>query len=230
MFTPKFIKNLFFDKGRLRALGRSFDPTRVFAKQGDLDGSCAIYSLMMMLIFHQKLDWEDLVDGERAKENEFVDRIQRQFLYDFKGLCFGGHIMDELSGNLNLCFGEKLTEVFTTMPRKYNSVSRRELHLKIRAQLDARKPVMLGFWGAKGNGHAVVAIGYQKLRNQLLLFCLDPGRPLPFVQIWNNVIGLDYLSCNDDALTDINHYAEEEVCVANIMIMNDNPPELDCPF
>ena len=50
MFTAKFIKNIIFDGERLRAIGRSGRPTRVFAEQGDLDGSCAVYSLLMMLI------------------------------------------------------------------------------------------------------------------------------------------------------------------------------------
>ena len=45
MFTPKFIKNIVFDGRKLRALGRSGSPTRVLAVQGDLDGSCTIYSL-----------------------------------------------------------------------------------------------------------------------------------------------------------------------------------------
>ncbi|MBR5053728.1 MAG: hypothetical protein IKW91_10960 [Bacteroidaceae bacterium] len=218
------------EEGKLRAIGRSGKSTRVFAKQGDLDGSCAIYSLMMMLIFHKKLDWEDLVDIERAEENDFVYIIQIQFLYDFNGICLGGHVMDDLSDKLNECYERKLSEVFTTHKGKYNSVSRRYLHLKIKAQLDARKPVMLGYWGETEKGHAVVAIGYQKVRNKLLLFCLDPARPLSFVQIWNNVIGLDYLSCDSNALTDINHYEGKKVCVTKIMIINDNPPELDCPF
>ena len=69
MFTAKFIKNIIFDGVKLRAIGRSGSPTRVLAVQGDLDGSCSVYCLMMMLIFHQKLDWEDLSDKERAKEN-----------------------------------------------------------------------------------------------------------------------------------------------------------------
>ncbi len=68
MFTAKFIKNIFLEAESIKAIGRSGKKTRVFAKQGDLDGSCTIYSLMMMLIFHQKLDWEDLIDGERAKD------------------------------------------------------------------------------------------------------------------------------------------------------------------
>ena len=173
MFTAKFIKNIFLEPEGLRAIGRSGKMTRVFAKQGDLDGSCSIYSLMMMLIFHQKLDWEDLIDGERAKENEFVDKIQSHFLYGLNGLCLGGDVMEELSNDSNSFFGKKLLEV---------------------------------------------------------LFCLDPGRPLSSVQVWNNVIGIDYLSCNDDAISDINYFTEKEVCVAKILIMNDNPPEFDCPF
>lgn len=230
MFTPKFIKNIVFDGRKLRALGRSDSPTRVFAEQGDLDGSCTIYCLMMMLIFHRQLDWEDLTDGERAKGNDFVDSIQCEFLYDLNGLCLGGQVMDEVSDDLNQFLGKKLSEVFTTVPERYNSVSRRELHLKIRAQLDARKPVMLGFWGTTGRGHCVVAIGYKKEGHLLHLFCLDPGRRLSVMQVWNNVIDLDYLSDDDDAITDFNHYAEKEVSVARILIMNDNPPELDYPF
>ncbi len=230
MFTAKFIKNIFLEAEGLRAIGRSGKLTRVFSKQGDLDGSCTVYSLMMMLIFHKFLDWDDLVDGERAKENEFVGYIQYQFLYGLNGLCLGGDVMDDLSNDLNLFFGKKLSEVFTTVPKEYNSVSRQELHLKIRAQLDARKPVMLGFWGTTGRGHCVVAVGYKKEGSLLHLFCLDPGRPLSSMQVWNNVIGIDYLSCNDDAITDINYFAEKKVCVAKILIMNDNPPELDCPF
>ena len=43
MFTAKFIKNVFLEAEGLRAIGRSGKLTRVFAKQGDLDGSCTVY-------------------------------------------------------------------------------------------------------------------------------------------------------------------------------------------
>ena len=84
MFTAKFIKNIYFNGETVRALGRSGSPTRVFAVQGDLDGSCAVYSLMMMLIFHQKLNWEDLIKRDRGKDNAFVDNIQRIFLHNHR--------------------------------------------------------------------------------------------------------------------------------------------------
>lgn len=224
MFTPKFIKNIIFNGNTIRAIGRSGSPTRIFATQGDLDSSCAIYSLMMMLILHQKLDWEDLIDRERGKDNSFVYSIQREFLYGLRGSCKGGHMINDLSDKLNQCTGMNISEAFTIFPNKTNSVSRRELHQIIRAQLDARKPVLLGFQREEGMGHALVAIGYRRERgNRLRLFCLDPLRKIPFMSVWNNVVDLDYYSNDDMAITDYNFYEEEKVCVTKIMIIYDDP-------
>lgn len=228
MFTPKFIKNIDFNGITVCALGRSGTPTRVFAEQGELDGSCAVYSLMMMLIFHQKLDWEDLVDRERAKENAFVDSIQRQFLYGLHGLYRGGHTLKSLSNRLNQCLGTNLSETYTTREGKEHYISRRRLHLKIRAQLDTNKPVLLGFHGEGGKGHALVAIGYRwESKHRLRLFCLDPGHGLSRLSLWNNVIDLDYRSCIDWEYSDFIYYQKTEVCVDNILLIND---EIYCPF
>lgn len=231
MFTAKYINNIIFDGKGLRAIGPRGNLTRVFAQQGDLDGSCLIYCLMMMLIFHKKLDWEDLTNDERIEGNEFVDRIQHHFLQRLNGLHKGGTDMDDLSEKVNLCFGENLSEVFSTIQGSLHTVTRRELHQKIRAQLDARKPVLLGFHRKSGMGHSVVAVGYRKEAwNRLRLFCLDPGHRLLFMQIWNNVIDLDYLSNDDAAITDVNHYEENEVCITSVLIINENPVEMDWPF
>lgn len=231
MFTAKFIKNIVFDGEHIRAYGRSGNLTKVFVRQGDLDGACAIYSLMMMLIFHQKLDWDDLSDSERANGNWFVDRIQQQFLHRFKGLCLGGHVIRTLSNKLNQCYGANLSEAFTLRPRTSQSVNRQELHLKIKKQLDARKPVLIGFSRKSESGHALVAVGYRReARNRLRLFCLDPARILPYMHIWNNVIDLDYLSNDNYAITDINYFEEEKVMVRDFLIIHDTPQKNDCPF
>ena len=231
MFTVKFINNFFFDGKGLRAIGSRGNLTRVFAQQGDLDGSCSVYCLMMMLIFHKKLDWEDLTNNERAEGNLFVDRTQHHFLQRLNGLCSGGLAIDDLSEKLNLCFEENLSEVFSTMQGSFHSVTRRELHLKIRAQLDARKPVLLGLHRKSGAGHSVVAVGYRREAwNRLRLFCLDPGHKLLFMQVWNNVIDLDYLSNDDAAMTDVNHYEENVVCVTSALIINEIPVKLELPF
>ena len=184
----------------------------------------------MMLIFHKKLDWEDLNDSERANGNWFVYRIQQQFLHRFRSLCLGGYVIRNLSNKLNLCLGANLSEAFTLIPGTSQSANRQELHKKIKVQLDAGKPVLIGFFRKSGTGHALVAVGYRReARNRLRLFCLDPAYRLPYMQVWNNVIDLDYLSKDDSALTDINYFEGKKVIVRDLLIIHDNPPELDCP-
>lgn len=232
MFTAKFIKNIFLDKECIKAIGRSGKLTRVFAQQGDLDGSCGIYSLMMMLIFHQKLDWEDLIDNERAKDCEFVDNIQRYFLYGLNGLCYGGDKLQNISDRVNQCYCGYLSEVFTTESDSLNTIGRRTLHLLIEKYLYERKPVMIGYSKPSGPGHALVAIAYRReAKNRLRLFCLDPSHRLPFMQLWNTVIDLDYLSDVDDDFTDTNCYADKKVCVHSFLVINEFAPSaVDCPF
>jgi hypothetical protein len=232
MFTAKFIKNFFLEEDAIKAIGRSGKKTRVFAKQGDLDGSCTIYSLMMMLIFHQKLDWEDLIDGERAKDFEFVSRIQHEFLHGLNGLCTNGYKLREISDRANKCFGSKMCEAYTTEPGTPNTVSRSTLQEMIRMYLDDRQPVMIGYSKPSGPGHALVAVAYRREAwNRLRLFCLDPSHGVPFMHPWNTVIDLDYRSSDDDDFTDTNYWTEKKVCVNDfLVIIDDLPVESECPF
>ena len=231
MFTAKFIKNIFLEAESIKAIGRSGKKTRVFAKQGDLDGSCTIYSLMMMLIFHQKLDWEDLIDGERAKDFEFVSRIQHEFLHGLNGLCTSGYKLREISDRVNKCFGSKICETYTTEPDTPNTVSRSILQEMIRMYLDDRQPVMIGYSKPSGPGHALVAVAYRREAwNRLRLFCLDPSHGVPFMHPWNTIIDLDYRSSDDDDFTDTNYWTEKKVCVNDFLVIVDLPAETSCPF
>ena len=232
MFTAKFIKNIFLEAESIKAIGRSGKKTRVFAKQGDLDGSCTIYSLMMMLIFHQKLDWEDLIDGERAKDFEFVSRIQHEFLHGLNGLCTSGYKLREISDRVNKCFGSKICETYTTEPDTPNTVSRSILQEMIKMYLDDRQPVMIGYSKPSGPGHALVAVAYRREAwNRLRLFCLDPSHGVPFMHPWNTVIDLDFRSTDDDDFTDTNYWTEKKVCVNDfLVIVDDLPAECECPF
>lgn len=231
MFTAKFIKNIFLEAESIKAIGRSGKKTRVFAKQGDLDGSCTIYSLMMMLIFHQKLDWENLIDGERAKDFEFVSRIQHEFLHGLNGLCTRGYKLREISDRANKCFGSKICETYTTEPDTPNTVSRSILQEMIRMYLDDRQPVMIGYSKPSGPGHALVAVAYRREAwNRLRLFCLDPSHGVPFMHPWNTIIDLDYRSSGDDDFTDTNYWTEKKVCVNDFLVVVDLPAETSCPF
>ena len=222
MFKAKFIDNLYYDGVYIRAKEKDGDLCKVFLKQGQLDGACVIYSLMMMLIFQQKLNRKDLRGKAIDSKDYFVKSIQRHFLnYGLKGGSRGGHYMGDVSKKLNLCLKSNLSEYYTIRKRTWNTVTRQELHKKIRAQLDLGKPVMIGHRGAKGAGHAVVAIGYQmEGRKKMRLFCLDPSGNSPYMQLWNNVIDVIYLN-DEDKLTDLDYYFGDLITVDEILIIND---------
>ena len=186
----------------------------------------------MMLIFHQKLDWEDLIDGERAKDCEYVGRIQHEFLHSFNGLCSDGYKLQEISERANKCFGSKMCEAYTTEPGTPNTVSRSILQEMIRMYLDDRQPVMIGYSKPSGPGHTLVAVAYRREAwNRLRLFCLDPSHGVPFMHPWNTIIDLDYRSSDDDDFTDTNYWTEKKVCVNDfLVIVNDLPVESECPF
>ena len=222
MFTGKFIDNLYYDGVTIRAKGKNGNLCKVFLKQGQLDGACVIYSLMMMLIFQQKLNREDLREKARYSKDDFAKSIQKRFLnYGLKGGTRRGHIMSDVSKKLNLCLKSNLSEHYTIRKHTWNTVSRQELHKKIRAQLDKRKPVMIGSHGVKGPGHAIVAIGYKmEGRKKMRLFCLDPSSFVPYMQLWNNVIDVDYLY-DEDKLTDCDYHFNDLIMVDEILIIND---------
>lgn len=224
MFIGKFIDNLYYNGVNIRAKGKSGELCKVFAKQGQLDGACVIYSLMMMLIFQQKLDWEDLREKARYSKDVFAKSIQKQFLnYGLKGGTRRGHDMCDVSKKLNICLNENLSEFYTSDKRNRHRVSRHELYKKIKDQLDWGKPVMIGSHGKKGPGHAVVAIGYTwEQPDKMRLFCLDPSSFIPYMQLWNNVIDVDYLA-EDDSLTDYDYHFEDKIIVDRILIINDPP-------
>lgn len=230
MFTAKFIDNLYYNGVNIRAKGKSGELCKVFAKQGQLDGACVIYSLMMMLIFQQKLDWDDLRQKARNSNDAFVESIQRKFLkYGLKGGPRCGHNMCDVSKKLNICLNESLSEFYTSDKRTRHTISRHELYEKIKVQLDRGKPVMIGSHGEKGPGHAVVAIGYSReYPKKMRLYCLDPSSFIPYMQLWNNVIDVDYLAEND-SLTDYDYHFEDKIIVSRILIIND-PPQPVLPF
>ena len=61
MARINIIDNVVIKDGRLRVISSLGREKRVFLKQGNLEGECAVYSLMMMLIVHNIIDEYDLI-------------------------------------------------------------------------------------------------------------------------------------------------------------------------
>lgn len=185
-----FIKNLHFD-GELwcNSFGKAAKP---FMRQGELDSACAVYSLMMMLVLHEKVKPTDLTKQECTPGRTSVRRLQDQFLYGLPGLYRGGYDFKTLRDELHSCFKSRATATsYCTYKKRDDYVTKDELNKLIMETIDKGYPVEVGYT-VKGPrcGHAMVAIGYQLYKDRMLLFCLDPGFDLPRTAFWNSILDI----------------------------------------
>ena len=80
MTKINIIDNVAIKDGRLRVINSLGREIRVFLEQGNLEGECAVYSLMMMLIVHKIIDDIDLrMNNSRVSAN--VKQLRKLFLY-----------------------------------------------------------------------------------------------------------------------------------------------------
>lgn len=186
-----FIKNLYFNTElRCGSFGKGAKP---FMRQGDLDGACAVYSLMMMLVLHQKVRRSELENRESTPGYTSVKRLQDQFLSGLIGLYRGGYDFQTLRDELHSCFRSKATAtVYTTDKDIEGHVTKDELNRIIMKTIDAGNPVEIGFvYKGLSGGHAVVAIGYQLFKGRMMLYCFDPSFEMHYTSFWNSVIDIE---------------------------------------
>ena len=209
------IDNIFIEKGILHTYGRDGKFTKVFLRQGNLEGRCAVYSLMMLLMF-----------------SEYVKKLKRRFKYSTTR----GYSLKELRSKLLNSFNNKIP-VAVCVLRNRDRDNLKKLHDMIIEQLDKGYPLQIGLWDPqRKEGHSVVVIGYSQFDLATLrLYCLDSAWPLHCASLWNNVIDVNTYYDDVDKL-DYNHMANEKILVDSILFINDEdwldyliffPEELD---
>lgn len=226
MYNIKLINNIVFDGEIVGAIGRLGDPTDVFLRQGTLDGACAVYSMMMMLMFHGMISREDIMYKTCRKDPPYIKRLKELFVKGIRGYYLGGYTFMELKDSLQKIMPQSISvEVDITEAIKGYNMKAEELHMNIKEHLDKGWPVQVGFNKEEGGGHAVVAIGYTICYENLRLYCLDPARNLPLKNMWNNVIDLntDY---NESERWDNNHLSRMNVEVDQALMIKE-PKNID---
>lgn len=154
----------------------------VFLRQGDLDGACAVYSMLMCLMMEKAVTRKEIsLSNESPDGRESIGRLIKTFMTS-QGLLRKGYELNDLAVDLQHAYKRKITTEYFSKDNGDNLLQ------EILAALDAEKPVELGYMYRRSGGHAVVAIGYKKENDSTLLFCLDPGHPLYDGMYWNNVL------------------------------------------
>lgn len=154
-------------------------------RQGDLDGACGVYSMMMCLIIEKIIKREVVTNvSPSLKRNTSDGRLVRSFLEN-QGMIVDGYHLEPLCNDLQNAFKKKVDANY------YDDDNILEVIIK---QLDENHPVELEFSRIKTFGHFVVAIGYMVENKYMDLYCLDPGYSLEKGQMWNNVLRIDTTS------------------------------------
>ena len=164
---------------------RTFHMQKVHLHQGELDGACAVYSMMMCLII-EKITSRSMLKNppEKLKRSTADGRLVRFFLEN-QGMVVNGYLIKKLHEDLKSAYNKKVNSYY------YSSDDTNVVDEIIRC-LDENHPVEIGFNYMVGmGGHAVVAIGYRISKKSISLFCVDPSYPMDKCQMWNNVLEID---------------------------------------
>ncbi len=164
---------------------RTYHTQKVHLRQGELDGACAVYSMMMCLII-EKITSRHMLKNppEDLKRSTSDGRLVRFFLEN-QGMVVNGYWIKKLHEDLKSAYKKKVQSYY------FSSDDTNVVNEIIRC-LDENHPVEIGFnYMAGMNGHAVVAIGYKSDKNIISLFCVDPSYPMDECQMWNNVLEID---------------------------------------
>lgn len=152
---------------------------KLHKQQGDLDGACAIYSLVMAMLCKGLL-----TDDETQVYNRPDRRTDKgKFLYQFfneRGMIREGYSYVTLAREINeSSFGVKATR---KNPRTNNG--RVEL---ISDYIYDNIPVIISVVFENKTAHALLAVGIEVDSNEEItkIYCLDPGYPSPRYSSWN---------------------------------------------
>lgn len=182
------INKLFLEHGILCAKGENNRIQPVHLRQGDMDGACAIYSLMMGMITSgiiNRKDAEGLYQNLDGRSS--LAKLLKQLTLEGKkeGLVREGLYLSSVHEVASHTFTSKMRTSYSDV---INNIE------YIRQNLDGDNPVIIGGSYRGKGGHALLAVGYEA-ENEIVtkLFCLDPGYQLPECCYWNSVI---YINAN----------------------------------
>jgi hypothetical protein len=155
----------------------------IHLRQGDMDGACGPYALMMSLIINEVIVRNDAVSLGKIDGRTRLGKFKNNLLL-FGSLCHEGTFAEDLEW-LTDCFKNKaVAETHEQLPTK-------QLAATIKEYIDQETSVILGVKWQGGGGHWVVVVGYETIGDQLTkLLVLDPGDPPSRINSWNAVIDL----------------------------------------
>lgn len=161
---------------------RQYFPTHL--KQGDLDGACAVYSLMMYLLILNVVTRRQLMDLDGTLKKKDSVRNLFKALFENRGLVRDGFFYRNLQPIIN----RHISDIATA--KAYEDLDDDEILKSIKNYIDGESPMMISV-EFRGGAHAMLVVGYEADDAGIFnIFCLDPGYDCAPTSYWNAVIAL----------------------------------------
>lgn len=174
MATIQIIDNIRLSWKGLQTKDSNNQWGNVHKQQGDLDGACSIYSLVMAMLCQKMITEEDI----QILKSPDRRTPKGKFLYE-QGLVHDGYNYTALAREIN----EQPFEIIATHKRPRSNANRIEL---IEQFISQNIPVIIST-DFNGGTHALLAIGIKTNEHDIItkIFCFDPGASAPKVSQWN---------------------------------------------
>ena len=153
-------------------------------RQGDLDGACAVYSLMMDLLYEGVISKDDISISSPTDKRTMKGKMLHHFLED-QGLIRDGYSFKSLRQELLDYFHNKDIEVTRRDPKDQDKIIQ-----GIDDLISEDTPVIISIVFDEEGSHAMLAIGTEtdSAGNINKIFCLDTDAEVKTYSYWNSVI------------------------------------------
>ena len=179
MATIQIIGNIRLNRTGLQTKDANGKWVNVHKQQGDLDGACSIYSLVMAMLCQGMIEEQDIQLYNSPDRRTLKGKFLYHFFYE-QGLVQNGYNYTALAREIN----EQPFEIRAIHKKPRTNYDRIEL---IGQFVKQNTPVIISIEFKNGDSHALLAIGTERdeANHITKIFCLDPGAPSPKVSPWN---------------------------------------------
>lgn len=178
------VPDLFLINGELKTSDGKGGFMNIHDQQGTLDGACAVYSVVMCMLY------ENIIcDNERETQSRTSGGKLLKELFTNHGLVKGGFYFDKLVSLINE-YAPKTWRV-----EYFGDKTPAQCVKGICEEIKYGCAPIIGVGYAGENfGHALLAVAYEEIEGKIeKIFCLDPGAPTPITSIWNSYIDVHNL-------------------------------------
>ena len=197
----------------LFALDENRKWVKLHKQQGDLDGACAIYSLVMAMLCKGLLSDDDTQVYNRPDRRTDKGKLLYQF-FNERGMIRDGYSYVTLAKEINESpFGIK---AIRKSPRTNDG--------RIETISDCiydNTPVIISVKYEEG-AHALLAVGIETDSNEMItkILCLDPGYQSPKYSYWNCFIDVSKDSKSDYPFYCVSENGHYKVCLDDMLIID----------